>query len=246
VALSFAVVCESPADRETACDLADRVFCEGDDWIEEGLLDHLRQWRGWHSYHHCLCWKEVPALAREHNIKPHGHFDGKPGAPDAHVARQALLLLNRGKPRPHGVILIRDTDNQTARRQGLEQARDATQIRLPIVIGLAHTKRECWVLAGFEPRNEKEAYRLQELEKELGFNPCTHAEKLTATDEQAKRSAKRVLQELCGKDRDRECTCWRQTDLARLEERGQNTGLGAYLQEIRERIRPLLGSEPAQ
>jgi hypothetical protein len=245
VALSFAVVCEAPADRETACDLADRVFCEVD-WVEEDLLEHLRQWRGWHSSHPCLCWKEVPALARVYNIKLHGHFDGKPGAPDSHVARQALVLLKLSNLRPDGVVLIRDTDNQTARRQGLEQARDVTRLGIPIVIGLAHTKRECWVLAGFEPRDQEEASRIHKLRKELGFNPCTHAEELTAIDEQAKRSAKRVLQELCGKDRDRECACWRQTDLARLEERGQNTGLVAYLKEIREHLRPLIGGEPAQ
>jgi hypothetical protein len=215
--------------------------------IEEKLLEPLRQWRGWHSYHPCLCWKEVPALAREHNIKPHGHFDGKPGAPNAHVARQALLLLKLSNLRPDGVILVRDTDNQTARRQGLEQARNATSgLDIPTVIGLAHTKRECWVLAGFEPRDQEETHRHQKLREQLGFDPCRCAEELTATNDGAKRSAKRVLEELCGKDRDRECACWRQTDLARLEERGQNTGLVAYPSEVREHLRPLLGGEPAQ
>ena len=145
--LSLAVVCEAAADQHTGCDLADRVVCAGVAWIEEEHLPHLRAWRGFTPADRFLPWTQVDDLARARRIKAHGHFDGRPGAPDAHVARLALLLFIAADPRPDAVVLLRDDDRQTARRTGLEQARSTSKLGVPIVIGLAHPKRECWVLA---------------------------------------------------------------------------------------------------
>ena len=38
--LSFAVVCEAPADQQTGCGLADRVFLAEVAWLEEEMLPH--------------------------------------------------------------------------------------------------------------------------------------------------------------------------------------------------------------
>lgn len=234
----LAVVCEAPADQRTACALADRVFCAEADWITEEVLDDYRRWRGHTEAHTHLTWREVAHLARAANIRVHGHFEGEPGAPDAQAARRALLLLKQCPGNLHGILLIRDDDRQTERRRGLEQARGAVHLEVPVVIGLAHPKRECWVLAGFLPCNEEEEARLRQLRQELGSHPCERAEELTAKEEQAKRSAKRVLTLLSNGTEERELDCLR-VELRLLEQRGQNTGLAEFLAEIRSRLVPL-------
>ena len=237
--LSLAVVCEAAADQQTGSDLADRVVRAEVAWIEEGHLPHLRTWRGFTLADRFLPWTQVDDLARAQRIRAHGHFDGWPGAPDAHVTRLALLLFIAADPRPDGVVLLRDDDRQTARRTGLEQARNTSRIGVPIVIGLAHPKRECWVLAGFDPENEHESDRLNALRQELGFDPRERAEELTAKHVTAKRDAKRVLQALTGGDPQRQADCWTKTGLPLLAARGQKTGLAEYLAEVGQRLVPL-------
>jgi hypothetical protein len=242
--LSFAVVCEAPADRRTGCDLADRVFLAEVAWLEEELLDPCREWRGLNPGEPCLFWKHVPALARSRNIKAHSHFEGEPGVADAHAARRALLLLHGAENRPNTVVLLRDDDRQAERRRGLDQARRSCKIGIPIAIGLAHPKRECWVLAGFEPQGDQEGRRLTELTGQLGFDPRTSAERLTATGSGEIRSAKRVLDELTVGVWDRQADCWASTDLRILVTRGRSTGLADYLDEVRDRLAPLFRKRP--
>jgi len=237
---SLAVVCEARADFETACALADRVLCTEIDWITAEVLEDYRRWRGFQESEPFLTIQHVPALARQKNIRAHGHFDGNPIAPDEHLGRLALLLLYTLRPPPDAVLLIRDDDRQTERRRGLEQARRYAQERLrefkTVVLGLAHPKRECWVLAGFEPRDEEERQLLDTVRQELGFNPCTSAEQLTAKHDRDTRSAKRVLRLLTREDWSRQADCWNEGDLELLRQRGQNTGLADYLEELRSRL----------
>ena len=237
--LSLVVVCEAPADRQTGCDLADRVFCHEVSWIEEEILPHLREWRGFDPRDPCSLWKDVPDLAKARALRAHGHFDGEPGALQAALARKALWLVFSVDPRPDGIVLLRDDDGKPEVRKGFAQARNAAKIRIPIVIGVASTKRECWVLAGFEPKNEHENTRLSELRKELGFDARERAESLTAGHETDKRSAKRVLKELTRGDWQREAECWKKTDLRLLADRGKCSGLRDYLKEVQERLVPL-------
>jgi hypothetical protein len=204
--LSFAVVCEAPADAVTACCLADRVLCAEVEWIVAEVIEEYRRWRGLRENEVCLTWRDVASLAQQKNLRVHGHFGGKPGEPDARAARLALRLLKDGGETLDGVFLIRDDDRQVERRRGLDQARTNSGFRVPIVIGLAHTKRECWVLAGFQPKNQAEQQRLDELREELKFDPCNQAQLLTGKRCEAK-CAKRALDILCGADRDREADC---------------------------------------
>jgi hypothetical protein len=238
--LSFTVVAEASIDQQTACELADRVFCDGLEWLESAMLPNLRRWQGADGNASFIPWAQVKPLARGKGIVAHGHFDGKPGAPDARVARLALLVLYSATPPPLAVLLIRDTDNQPERRTGLEQARNLMKDKLVVVLGVAHPKRECWVLAGFEPRDEAEKQRLEFMRSELGFDPCREAEMLTARHDSNKRSAKRLLRELTGANFGRERACWTETDLPILRDRGAETGLTSYLAEVRERLTPLL------
>ena len=238
MAVSIAVVCEASADRRTGCDLADRVVCVEVAWLETDMLGHQRKWRGLEPTDEYLRWGTVKGLARTSLIPIQG-FGGEPAEPDAHAARKALWLLHASDFPPDAVVFLRDDDGDPNRWKGLDQARRFSSFSTPIVVGVPHSNRECWVLAGFDPQNGQERDRLAHLRSELGFDTREKAERLTATRESAKRSAKRVLNALTGGDPVREAACWQKTDLHLLANRGQNTGLGEYLDEVRIHMVPL-------
>jgi hypothetical protein len=244
-ALSIVVICEARADQQAACDIADRVLSQAVDWMQPEVLVHLRQWRGLTKSEPFLAWKNLHSRADAANIRINGLFGGEPGAPDAFIARRALALLTtRGERDIDAVLLIRDSDMDTRRHKGLEQARAQTSGLGPIIIGVAHPKREAWVLAGFDVANADERSRLEALRRELGFDPCLHAEELTATSPGSKRDAKRVLSELTLDDYQREVVCWTEAPLEQLEARGEATGLADFIEEVRERLVPLWTGRP--
>ena len=233
------VVCEADGDRRTACGLADRVLCREVEWIEPESLSSYRSWRGLDEGSTHLKWSDASTLFRRSGLKAHGHFDGLPGAPDALAARRALLLLHKVGFVPDAVFLIRDSDGDLDRLAGLEQARADWKEPVPIVLGLAHPKREAWVLAGFEPQDESEQDRLKDARQSLGFDPRLQAHRLDASEPGALHDVKRVAAELIGGLAEREESCWMECDLETLLERGGENGLAAYVREIRERLVPL-------
>lgn len=227
-------------DQRTACGIADRVLCGSVDWIVPEMLDAFRQWRGLTRGEPFLAWKQVHTRARDANIRINGYFEGESGAPDAFITRRALALLTaKGERDIDAVLLLRDSDNDAERRKGLDQGRAGVDGLGPILIGVAHTKRECWALAGFMPLDEAERERLDALRQELGFDPCAQAQELTAEHPGAKRDAKRVLSLLTGEDFEREATCWKEAPLQQLEERGEAAGLAAFIRELRLKLVPL-------
>ena len=238
----FAVVHEAEADFLTATGLADRMLMEAIDWLDEDQIAYQREWVAREAGGRRLTWKVIPQLAREIGIRAHGHFDGKPGEADAAAARRAILYLQATVPDWKAVLLIRDQDDQPDRRVGLEQARRNDHSGVVIVVGLAVVERECWLISGFDPQDDEETARLGAERQRLGFDPRHRSHELTACkDDQATHSPKRVLQQLCRDDRDRERHCWANSPLDELRERGAENGLAAYLHEIRDRLAPLIG-----
>ena len=245
-----AMVCEARADFETAGDLTDRVLIKSTKWLDEDLIEHQREWRRHSNGDRFLRWDKVDDLARTMSLRAQGKFGDEPAQPDALAARRAIRALAELFEDLHVIFLIRDSDDQESRRAGLEQARTEFQQRTTgqaprIVVGVAITKRECWVLAGFEPRNAHETRLLDEERRFLGFDPQTEAHQLTAKSNptQDKRSAKRVLAKLVGSDRDRERECWRETAFEILRARGASTGLTEFLDEIESYVVPLLRTQ---
>jgi len=187
---------------------------------------------------------DVKRLAAGLGIRAHGHFDGVPAALEAGAVRRALLVLRASPDPPDAIILLRDDDRETRRRNGFEQARNADSRAKQILIGLAHTKRECWVLAAYSPHDESEQRRIAEVRQELGFDPLEHSENLTAKHDHDKRSAKRVLALLTAGDAQREDECCVNADLVLLRNRGNHNGLAAYMREVEERLVPLFDPRP--
>ena len=246
--LTFFVVCEAVADFRTATALTERVICEQAPWIE-GQTQHFFEWRGPDDQSTCWLWREIGKKARAAGVKARGKFDDEPGSPDAKVARRALIYFRDrmldGQPLD-AVLLIRDDDGDPDHRVGLEQARDAVaELADRVVIGVAHLKRECWVLAGFLPNDERETELMGELRRQLSFDPCLESHRLTAKHDHEVRSAKRVLKMLTQGQFEREQACWAATKLATLRERGEASGLRAFLDEIAERLVPLFGGQRA-
>jgi hypothetical protein len=239
VTCSIAVVCEADADRRAATLLCDRVLCERVGWISPETLPYLRRYRGLDDHEPFLKCANVKEIARRRRVIVHGFVGGEPRKPDAAMAERALLLLAASEAPPGAVILTRDADKDKERRAGYEQARSAQDWPFEVVVGVAETKRECWILAGYEPRDEAERQLLSRERKELGFDPLSSAELLTASEEGARRDAKRVLAALTGGDREREDAGLEERPLALLRQRGANTGLAPYLQEIEQRMVPL-------
>jgi hypothetical protein len=242
MSLRFAVVHEALADFETATELADRVLCDSIDWLDEEILVYQRTWLGESSGGERLTWKAIKQLALDAEITVAGHFDDGPALPDAAAARRAVLFLEREFPDLDAIVLIRDQDDQPQRRGGLEQARSQDHGGVEIVVGLAVVERECWVISGFDPRNEDEKLQLEAERRSLGFDPRLRSHELTACkSDSAVHSPKRVLRALSRDDRDRERHCWRESSLEVLRERGSENGLADYLHEVRHRLAPLIG-----
>ena len=235
----FGVVCEARADRDTACGLADRVLLEEVSWLAPETLDSCRHWRGLRSEDAYLRWGSVKAEVRRAKLVIFGGFKDGPGEQDSYNARRALLLMAMAEHRPDAVVLMRDGDAQRD-RAGLEQARNDRPWPFQVIIGLAEPKRECWVLAGFDPRTADEAEQFEKHRKRLSFHPVRDAHQLTAREHGAKKDAKVVLDALTQEDKDRERACLEETPLAVLKERGGKMGLAEYLKEVRERLVPIL------
>jgi len=178
-------------------------------------------------------------LADQRRIRAHGFMAGRSREPDAAMAERALLLIKAQPSPPAAVLLIRDADKERRRAAGFAQARAARPWPFQVVVGVADSKRECWVLAGYEPRDDAERKQLASERQRLGFDPTISAEQLDASTEGAKRDAKHVLSELTHGDDDREEACLREPPLDRLKQRGARSGLAAYLAEVESRLVPI-------
>jgi hypothetical protein len=250
--IEIVVIVESRADVITATKLAERVIVEKVDWLESEMFQYLVKWRGVDIGTEYSCWKDVDDIinrSKKSGISGHGlgflghkntgilKTDGAPAMKILNLVR--YLQKNQAI---QGVLLIRDLDNQSERRQGMEQARkvhDNVEPQLAIIIGAADRMREAWVLNGFLPMNAREEKSLADIKTQLTFDPCENAHKLRSNsfeEPDRDRNPKVVLEKLTNEDENRERQCWEETELEILRSRGKNTGLTDYLEEIEKRL----------
>ena len=255
--IEFVVIVESSADARTATKLADRVLVEKIDWLEPEILQHLFQWSGLEAGTENSCWKNINQIIdnfqQSLGFRPPrylGHRkDGALKADGAAAIKIINLVRFIQKTRQiKAVLLIRDLDNQPQRREGIEQARSEQierQPKLEIIMGTADRMREAWVLNGFIPSNQQEKQILQEITTELTFNPCEESHRLRSnslTEPDRLRNPKVVVEKLTGGKMEREKQCWEETSLEYLRKNGVHTGLTAYIDEIEERLIPIIES----
>ena len=150
-------------------------------------------------------------------------------------ARASFLVLRRECPDADAYVFQNDTDGEDASRRGIEEARDALTFSEACVLAIPHPELEAWLCAAFQPADDGEASRLIAERDRLNFDPVRDSHRLTAGKRSDPKDAKRVLKALCGEDaRDYENILG--DDLPRLEAQGEHNGLGAFVQEARERL----------
>lgn len=231
--------------------LVDRVLREsGPSWVADNFEapEVIREWRPDGLGRAYFDLHKLDEYADRLGVRvPHGHFDGRPGGAGALMARTVFWIartLHRKAPGEplDAVVLVWDMDEQAAERSsGVAQARDEARHWAPfqILCGFPDPEREAWVLAGFEPCDDRERALLDELHRDLGFSPVLHAIRLRGRGDE--RDIKAVLLELMGEDPSREERCWTEPSLEALRARGAETGLAAFLDEVGARLVPLLG-----
>jgi hypothetical protein len=245
----FIIIVESAADFRTASTIANRLFIEQMPWLEEYSTD-LFTWSGLQEKTEFSCWSDIRKIREELKARgiPSPRYlkgTGKSDGATTHIVLQLITQLQRHRD-IRAVVFIRDSDNQPERRTRLEQAREEREEQLSataIVIGIAHTKREAWVLNGFVALDEAEESVLAQLRQQLSFDPTTEAHRLreiTRQEPDRMRNVKVVLNLLTQDDGERERHCWQHTSLNLLRERGIHTGLTAYMSEVEEQLVPLL------
>jgi hypothetical protein len=252
--IEFVVIVESSADARTATKLAERVLVEKIDWLEPELLQHLFQWSGLEAGTDNSCWKNIDDITKRFSeqfkfptIRSNGRF--KTDGQSANKIMKLISFIQHKQKRDiKAVIFMRDLDNQPQRREHIEQARleqiDPQQRKLAIIIGTPDRMREAWVLNGFIPSNQEEERILQEITTQLTFNPCEESHRLrnSLTKADRLRNPKVVVEKLTGGKMEREQQCWEQTSLEYLREKGDRTGLTAYIKEIEARLIPIIVS----
>jgi len=237
---SIALLCEGSTDPPTVCPLTDRVIVAGVEWIDADEIDTHRHYRGFRPTDPYMTWFEIDELARQHNVKSRGHFEGLPLHGDGHSVRKALTLLAFHAPDDEtpveAIVIFRDGDTEyEARREAILKVRDSTPHSVPVVVGVANRMRECWVINGFDPTEPEQSRFTAECNR-VGFDPRARAHHLADRNEHEDRCPKRVLRALSADDRDRERACVSNTPLARLRSRGEETGLKDFIDELEARL----------
>jgi len=218
------------------------------------MLQHQFQWSGLEAGTENSCWKNIDDITKRLSDKfkfPSIRSNGK-FKTDGQSAYKIMMLINflqyKQKRDIKAVIFMRDLDNQPKRREHIEQARLEQidrQPKLAIIIGTPDRMREAWVLNGFIPSDPDEEQILKEITTELTFNPCDESHRLRSnslTEPDRLRNPKVVVEKLTGGRMEREQQCWEETSLEYLREKGDRTGLTAYIKEIEERLIPIIGS----
>jgi len=238
------IACEDQGHFRAVTRLVDDTLVAHHDWLD-GILEDPRSWRGLAD--HEAFYKYDPADARHLRpivnagqvVRLHGHIQGEPLKPEASMWRKVLRLFCDAAPRPDVVVLARDMDGYPDRRAGMVQVRDGLPWPFEIVLAAAEPEVEAWLVAGFVPNGRDEQDRLDDLRKQLSFDPTTESQRLTSHPNDAMTDAKRVLEGLCGTDPERRDACLGDRDILRA--RGAANGAAAFLDEVDGRIVPVFG-----
>ncbi|NES66909.1 MAG: hypothetical protein F6K24_17460 [Okeania sp. SIO2D1] len=246
----FIVIVESSADARTATKLGDRLLVEKVDWLEEEQLQDFFRWSGLEENTEHSFWKDIKRIIENSGVKIPKTRRAKAGVTksDGAAARKILNFvsyLQKNRQRQiTAVIFIRDVDNQPERKESIEKVRSEDSDRqFKIVIGMANRNREAWVLNGFIALNKSEEKILEEIKTQLTFDPCEESHRLRSNSKEESdriRNPKVVLEKLTGGEFERERKCWEETDLEILRNRGKNTGLTDYMNEVENQLSSII------
>jgi hypothetical protein len=238
------IACEDDGHFSAIIRLVDHELVMAHSWLD-GIVENCRSWRGvrqgelWYKYDPKDADDVRPIEVGGKRISPQGHIAGEPLKPEAGMWRRVLLHFCHVEPRPNLVILVRDLDGYPERWGGLTQVRNGLTWPFAIVVAAPQPEIEAWRVAGFVPNDVRERRELDALKRDLSFDPTTESHRLTSHPNDVATDAKRVLERLCGNDRERRDACL--AVHSRLYERGCKNGLAPFLDEIDQCVVPLFG-----
>lgn len=251
--LEFVLVAEGKNDEQVIPCLADRILCESEDWIRDNFEDDPERLWKWtaiepNPHFRYTTWGQIDKLGNTYKNKLrifHRPGDGYRTA-ETRKAIALYFLLRKDSP-ASALILSRDLDKHPEiHRQAMETARREVLSHpqnLPILLASPKCVLEVWMLHGFICENEHEENQLKKLRQEFGFDPCTHGHQLHPDD--AKDVIGKLISDPGGnKNMERRERCWVNTDLNTLSERGKDSHLAAFLNEVEKHLLPLLTGKP--
>lgn len=259
MSLRILLCAEDILSAAIARDLCDRVVHERAraEWLRALWAPEMREsQRRWVGLDEHTWWSDRPTCSREADLAnvPNAIRVRETGRRKAYhgvaglAFRTALLAASRD-PRPDVLVLAGDTDGEEdtgrLRRAGV----DGAAVDLPVLIAEPTREAEAWVIGGFVPQNDAEALRLVDVSRELGFDPTRAPERLLSDVSRTRRDTKIICRQLLGLDAlspqtERVRACWLDPPIDLLIERGQRSGLAAYVAQIETTLLPLLGDTP--
>ena len=259
----IAVVSRSDEDFKVGTQLAERVLRECLEWGTEEPLPV--RWITTAPTGERFLWDNIATLVRQHNIivhpsalqdrshlergwRPYGFAEpishdralDERGKGEMIRALKAIRLVRALCWDIDAILLLDDMGSFDGTPQGLRQARDFSLRPESVLVGVAIPDIDSWVLSGFEPETAQEQERLEAQHQLLGKDPRTHGYTLGGYKNHRKRNVRRVLDALCPNDSERRQRCWTKTPLSILRQRGAANGLTLFLNEVRQRLAPLL------
>ncbi|MFO0660919.1 MAG: hypothetical protein U0165_13970 [Polyangiaceae bacterium] len=257
--LNILLCAEDILSATLARDLCDRVVFERAeaDWLRALWAPELRDTqRVWSGLDQDTWWSDRPTCGREADlasvpntirVRETGRRKAFHGV--AGLAFRTALLAESLAIRPDVLVLAGDTDGEEdparLRRAGV----DGAAVSLPVLIAEPVREAEAWVVAGFVPRNDAEQGRFNDVKKTLGFDPTASPERLLSDVSGDRRDTKMICRWLLGTDAlspatERVRSCWLDSPLDLLIERGERCGLSSYVRQIESVLLPLLGDTP--
>lgn len=241
------VVGEAQGDFEVARELIDQslLCCVELTWISEDAdLDTHRVDRGMAEADEFVKWTRIDTTdTKDYRLRSRGMFGNDWPSHDVALRTQRAIFhfVNDAE----FIVIVRDTDAEVGRRDQLRDVRQlVAKAKMPVAIGIQHPEQECWLIAGFDPANDSETERLDQLRRDdypkgpgIGFDPRSRSHDLTATKkDQEKLSPKRVLNHLTAGDRERALQGLHCGNHATLTQRGEHNGLADFLHDVRHQL----------
>lgn len=244
--MKFLLFCEGPGDDEDLRALTWTALRSARAWLQ-GFDDFTQAGHEWVRTAHgerFLKWAHVNDICDRLHVPPVRRL----GQSIEHrMTRRALnMLLAHPEVSPaegFRALLVHDSDGSSRWLEGLLAARDEWLAEhraahpdsdVDVAVGVAHPEHEAWLIATFEPRDGVERARLEDLHRELGFDPTREPERLTSGRSIHPKDAKRVLDRLAADD-ERRRGLLRDASVDALMARGATCGLADFVRELAER-----------
>lgn len=261
--LRLAIFCEDNAHALSAWLLINKkinaiAIERGDSWILEGEeyrfecigdvdAEHLAQGLKYIQNKNAKKKHGSPGWGRGYSDKKMGPST-KVGRKPIHTSWYRTIANIRLKHKPSVILLMQDTDGSPQKLMRLRATVDELMqygSHIPVIFVTPHQEVEAWVIAGLNP-DSSEAKRMEELS--LSFIP-THEPHRLVSDKNSPHDCKKVLNKIINNGNISkplngvvlQRTLVRSySDLNVLATRGKETMLPEFLQEIEDKIYPLL------